>query len=139
MSLRKAIRMTKVNLSELVKGSDEDRQVLETRHIELEGSRRLAVEAERASALAASKAQIARAQANQAHIEFLTFAGNLSNTVATEHNWLPPFRNKDGEICIESPFTIREQRAAAHAMHNQIAKQATDDDGDQPDIFEDEG
>ena len=55
MSLRKAIRMTKVNLSELVKGSDEDRQVLETRHIELEGSRRLAVEAERASALAASK------------------------------------------------------------------------------------
>jgi hypothetical protein len=51
---------------------------------------------------------------------------------------MPPFRDKDGNICIENPFTLRDQRAAAHAMHNQLAKQAGNDEGGEPDIFEDE-
>jgi hypothetical protein len=47
--------------------------------------------------------------------------------VATERNWLPPFKNAEGQICIENPFTIRDQRVAARAMHSKVVDAGDDD------------
>ena len=48
---------------------------------------------------------------------------------------MSPFRSTDGDICIENPFTLRDQRVAARAMHNNLAKQGGDDNTNL-DIFE---
>jgi len=144
MALRRSIRITKVNLTNLIKEQNCETDGLETAFLELQTSLtistekdRAAAEAEATAAMVRSEADIAQAQSAGSFLRFLRLASGYSNMVATERNWMPPFRDKDGNICIENPFTLRDQRAAAHAMHNQLAKQASgEDSGGEMDIFE---
>ena len=145
MALRRSIRITKVNLTDLVRQQGGEADALDNAFLELQTSLTISTEKDRAAAEAESTAAVVRAEANIAQsqtatsfLKFLRLASGYSNLVATERNWMPPFRDKDGNICIENPFTLRDQRAAAHAMHNQLAKQAGNDEGGEPDIFEDE-
>ena len=75
-----------------------------------------------------AQANMAAAQAQSSFLAFLRLGSAYSTLVATERNWLPPFRNSDGDICIENPFTLRDQRVAARVMHSNLSKQAGGDD-----------
>jgi len=133
-------RMTKVKLSELVQEDPEARQRLENLFMNLQGFQKIYVEKRRFEQLAQCGAEVAKAQMIQAFMSMLTFAGEYSNMVATEANWLPPFRDAEGQIVLESPFTMRDQRVAARAMHSQMSKQAAESGGDDDldNIFEDD-
>ena len=145
MALRRSIRITKVNLTHLIAEQGGEADALENAFLELQTSLTISTEKDRDAAEAESTAAVVRAEANIAQaktagsfLRFLRLASGCSNLVATERNWMPPFRDKDGNICIENPFTLRDQRAAAHAMHNQLAKQAgsgEDGGGDDLDIY----
>jgi hypothetical protein len=139
---RKSIRITKVNLTDLINQQGGAVEELESAFATLQGSLTISTEKDRAAQAAEAAASITRAQANMAAAEaqasflaFLRLGSAYSTLVATERNWLPPFRNTDGQICIENPFTLRDQRVAARAMHSNLSKQAGDDDSNL-DIFE---
>jgi hypothetical protein len=131
---RRIFKITKVNLTKDMVG--EDREQLELKFMEVEGYRKLAVEKARIAASHQADAQIASAQATKALADFLSLAGSHSNLVATEISWLPPYRNNEGDIVIECPMTMREQRAAVRVAKSQMNRQA-DEDIDMDDVFED--
>jgi len=99
---------------------------------------RAAAEAEASASMIRAQANMAAAQAQSSFLAFLRLGSAYSTLVATERNWLPPFRNSDGDICIENPFTLRDQRVAARVMHSNLSKQAGGDDDSGLDIFEDD-
>ncbi len=129
-------KVTKVVLTKDMSGVD--REAIESKFTEVEGYRRLAVEKARIAASHQADAQIAQAQATKAMSDFLSLAGTYSNLVASEVNWLPPYRNSEGEIVIECPMTMREQRAAVHVVKSQMNKQLDDDDIDTGEVFDEE-
>ena len=138
----KSIRITKVNLTKLVNEQGGSIDELESAYASLQISLSISTELDRAAQAAEAQASITRAKANigaaEAQASFLSFLrlGSSSSTlIATERNWLPPFRSTDGDICIENPFTLRDQRVAARAMHNNLAKQGGEDNTNL-DIFE---
>ena len=141
---RKSVRITKVNLSDLIRQQHGQVEELESAYAALQGSLTISTEKDRAAAEAEASASMIRAQANMAaaqaqssFLAFLRLGSAYSTLVATERNWLPPFRNSDGDICIENPFTLRDQRVAARVMHSNLAKQGGDDDSNL-DIFEED-
>ena len=130
---RKSIRITKINLSALIKEQGGSVEEIESAYASLQIALSISTELDRAAQAAEATASITRAKANigaaEAQASFLDFLrlGSASSTlVATERNWLPPFRSTDGDICIENPFTLRDQRVAARAMHNKIANNEGD-------------
>ena len=138
----KSIRITKVNLTKLVNEQGGSIEELEGAYASLQIALTISTEKDRAAQAAEAAASITRAQANMAAAEaqasflsFLRLGSSSSTLIATERNWLPPFRSTDGDICIENPFTLRDQRVAARAMHNNLAKQGGDDNTNL-DIFE---
>jgi hypothetical protein len=140
---RKSIRITKINLSALIKEQGGSVEEIESAYAALQIALSISTELDRAAQAAEAAASITRAKANigaaEAQASFLAFLalGSTSSTlIATERNWLPPFRSTDGDICIENPFTLRDQRVAARAMHNKLANNG-DDDSTNLDIFED--
>ena len=142
---RKSVRITKVNLSDLIRQQHGQVEELESAYAALQGSLTISTEKDRAAAEAEASASMIRAQANMAAAQaqssflgFLRLGSAYSTLVATERNWLPPFRNSDGDICIENPFTLRDQRVAARVMHSNLSKQAGGDDDSGLDIFEDD-
>jgi hypothetical protein len=141
--VRKSVRITKVNLSDLIRQQHGQVEELESAYAALQGSLTISTEKDRAAAEAEASASMIRAQANMAaaqaqssFLAFLRLGSAYSTLVATERNWLPPFRNSDGDICIENPFTLRDQRVAARVMHSNLSKQAGGDDDSGLDIFE---
>lgn len=132
---RRIFRITKVNLTKGL--SQEDKEQIELKFMEVEGFRKLAVEKARIAASYQADAQIASAQAAKALADFLTLAGNHSNLVATEIHWLPPYRNSEGDLIIECPMTMREQRVAIRAAKSQMNKEVDESDLDIDDVFED--
>ena len=139
MGLRRSIRITKVDLSDLVRQAGGDTNELETLFMNLEGFAKIRNEKQRIAAETAADAQIAAAQEQQAAVKLLRFGSEYSNLMATESNWMRPFRDKDGNIVLENPFTLRDARVAARAAHKSIAQQAQGDEDDSNlDIFEDD-
>jgi hypothetical protein len=143
---RKSIRITKINLSALIKEQGGSVEEVESAYAVLQIALSISTELDRTAQAAEAEASITRAKANigaaEAQASFLAFLrlGSASSTlIATERNWLPPFRNSDGDICIENPFTLRDQRVAARVMHSNLSKQAGGDDDSGLDIFEDDG
>src|ERR1035437_8540098 len=110
---RKSVRITKVNLSDLIRQQHGQVEELESAYAALQGSLTISTEKDRAAAEAEASASMIRAQANMAaaqaqssFLAFLRLGSAYSTLVATERNWLPPFRNSDGDICIENLITV---------------------------------
>src|ERR1039457_593785 len=110
--VRKSVRITKVNLSDLIRQQHGQVEELESAYAALQGSLTISTEKDRAAAEAEASASMIRAQANMAaaqgqssFLAFLRLGSAYSTLVATERNWLPPFRNSDGDICIDRKST----------------------------------
>lgn len=131
---RRVFRTTKVNLTQDL--SSEDREKLEGRFIELEGYRKLAVEKARVAASVQADAIIARAQSSKSLVDFLSLAGDINGKVATEEQWFPPYKNKDGDIILECPMTLQDQRVLTRAAKASMGKQM--EDIDDSGVFEDD-
>jgi hypothetical protein len=132
------MRMTQVDLTEELKHSTASSTELEEMFYGLEMMSQLRNEAVRAAAEAAAQAQIRVAEERLAMVKFLKFASTFSTLVATEENWLRPFKNKENHIILENPFTIRDQRLAARSLHSDIHRRAEDSNIDMDDAFGDD-
>jgi len=139
MAKEKVLRMTRVNISELVRntGSAEDLEKLHEIYSEFCALMRIRTELRRKQILAESQAKQAMAEADKAEAQmiaamtkFLEYASNYSNVVASEANWLPPMTNQNGDIILESPFTLRDSRNAMVAAHKEMMKLVDPEDLD---------
>lgn len=134
---KRVLRTTKINVNEI--GIDEDTLLkLEHLYIEFENQSRNAVEEQRKAASAQADANVALAHAQKALMGFLTEVSKHNSTVACEPYWLRPYRNEKGQMILESPFTMKDQRAAARAMHRQISAINKEDPEEYDDIFGEE-
>ena len=135
----KILRMTTVNISELVKGNEELQSQLWNDYTGLQVASRDLTAAINELRLAAAKVSIAQGTRDIHMSQFMTTAAKVSDKVAMEPNWLPPFTNKEGDLVLESPFTQRDQRVAARVAHhnlNRAASQAAEDIGDDNEMFD---
>lgn len=132
-------RPTLVNLSELVRQmkSEDAAQTLENLYGQMQALMRIHTEKRREQMLAEAETQRRRAEADKAQAEvnsyllqLLQFAGSISDLVSVEPMWLPPYRNSQGDIILECPFTMRDQRTAVRAMRKELERQAEDIDID---------
>lgn len=125
------IRMERENLSALV-FDEEQKMSLMNKYTALNVYRGEAVKAQREAARAQAQADIAISKVTLAINDFMAFAGELSDKVAMEPNWLPPFVNDQGEIILETPFSERNNRIAARAASSSLSRQveASGDDFD---------
>lgn len=118
------------DLSDLTHNNENASMQLNHLYSALNVFRREAVKAQRAAACAQAAATIAMGQMEQAMSDFMSFAGDLSEKVAIEPNWLPPLVNNEGHIILETPYTERNNRIAVRAAHHQMSKQAEEANGD---------
>ena len=132
----KQIRMTTVDITKAAQGAGSGDD-LEMKYMEFETLQVEAVSARRAAAEAATEAVICEQRAAQSFIRFLRFAGEVADVVKREAIWMPPYRDRNGAIFLQSPMTRKDQRVAANLMHNEMAKKA--DEEDLGEMFEHDG
>jgi len=132
----KQIRMTTVDITKAAQGAGSGDD-LEMKYMEFETLQVEAVSARRAAAEAATEAVICEQRAAQSFIRFLRFAGEVADVVKREAIWMPPYRDRNGDIFLQSPMTRKDQRVAANLMHNEMAKKA--DEEDLGEMFEHDG
>lgn len=129
---RKAFKVTRLKISDL---HQEAKDELEGVFTMLEASRSDAVTAERSAILATNKAKIKRSEAINQEVEFLTKASSYFKEVGYERIWLV-FRDRDGSVVLESPFTEKIQRNMIRAQNQALENQVQNDDSPN-DIYED--
>ncbi len=135
---KRVFRTTKVNLSELFRDDPDVLEKVEMAYIDFENHRRKAVEDARLAASAKADADISSAQVLKSQMDFLTLVTRHEPEpkVATEAGWLPPYRNSSGQIILECPVTMRDQRILSRAVKAQVSKQV--EEIDDSDLFDDE-
>lgn len=128
-----------VNLSELARqaGSEENLNRLEELYGQMQVLLRIHTEKRRDQQLAESEVMRKKAEADKAQaevqtylVQILQFAGSLSDLVNVEPVWLPPYRNSQGDIILECPFTLRDQRQAMRAAKKEMLSRADEIDID---------
>lgn len=133
---RKPFKITVINLTNKTKDDPEMQDRLASKKVEIDCLAAEATRLVREAQVAAAKAQIALAQQTMAVQSFLVLAGEVDSQIARESSAMPPYTNGAGEICVDIPFTQREQRMAVRVAHRQLASQADTEDSD-PEMFED--
>lgn len=128
-------RPTLVNLSEMVRrmNSEEAMETLENLYGQMQALMRIHTEKRREQMLAEAEMQRKRAEADKAQAEvnsyllqLLQFASSISDLVSVEPVWLPPYRNSQGDIILECPFTMRDQRTVMRAMKKELLERTED-------------
>lgn len=132
----KQLKRTKVDLTDLLAGQEEDLAKIEFALIEAQGLTRDAIRVRREASIAELNAQVADARAQAAYIKLVLLASEHSNTVAEEPVWMKPYRSSEGHIMLETIFTQREQRLAARVAHKQLQNMVNNDEF--KDLFEEE-
>lgn len=127
MSNRKPFKITVINLSDKCKDDPEMLDRLTGRKVEIDCLAAEATKLVREAQVAAAKAQIAISQQTMAVQGFLVLAGEVDSQIAREPSAMPPYTNGKGELCVDIPFTQREQRMAVRAAHKQLAASQDDD------------
>jgi hypothetical protein len=136
MEIKKPFKITQVNLSDLTKDDPETRDRLTNAKVEIDCLGVEATKLVREARVASAKAAMAMARRDMAVQAFLVMAGDVSDQIAREETAMPPYTNGRGEICVDIPFTQRDQRLAVRAAHKQLAQQAGQGDDADPDMFE---
>lgn len=136
MATRKPFKITVINLTEKTKDDPEMQDRLSSKKVEIDCLAAEATRLVREAQVAAAKMQIATAQHTMAVQSFLVLAGDVDTQIAREPSAMPPYTNASGEICVDIPFTQREQRMAVRAAHKQLQNQVDADDTDS-EMFED--
>ncbi len=139
MAKNQVLRMTTVNLSQQIKGDPETSEKLFNLYTKVTCLRKEAVKQQRLAMIVQARAAVAMAATQEALSEFMSFSGEISEKVAVEANWLPPFTGSDGDIMVESPYTQRDQRIAARVAYNQLSKAVENSDEDLGLDYADEG
>jgi hypothetical protein len=138
MAIRKPFKITVSNLSDRCKDDPETLEKLTNAKVEIDCLATRKTELFRKARAAADEAQIAMAQHDMAVQKFLTLAGTVDSQIAREESAMAPYTNSKGEICVDIPFTQREQRLAVRAAHKRLAQDAENDIANDDDMF-DEG
>lgn len=125
-----AFKTTKINVKSFPKECLDE---MEQGFMNLEAAKTDAVEGERNGAIAASKAIIARQNANIAMVELLKQAAHQDARIAAENNWIV-YKNSDGEIIFEG-ITERVQRNAIRAQIRNMGQGSQDFPNDK-DMYE---
>lgn len=136
---KRPFKITVINLFEKCGEDGEMRERLAGKKSEIDC---LAIEATRLvreARVAGARASMALAQQEMAVQAFLVLAGEVDNQIARENSAMAPYTNAKGEICVDIPFTAREQRMAVRAAHRQLAEQAEEDGGEGDNGLFDEG
>jgi len=133
MARNRVLRTTKYKLSEIEQKSPDQFQELTELFIEFERYKTSLVEEYRKVAEAVSDLDISKAMATKSMGKFLRQAGDAFPLVKTEPQWWI-YRNKDGEIVLESAFTERDYRNASRANKASLSREVQSEDG--ADLFE---
>lgn len=131
----RVIRTTKYKLNELKFENDEQKTELEGQFREYERYKAGLVEEYRKVAEAIADLDISRAMATKAMGKFLRQAGEVLPMVKVEPQWWI-FRDKDGNIILESAFTEKDVRNANRAQKAALSREVQTEDG--ADLFEQE-
>ena len=132
---KRPIRTTKYKLSEIKAAHPESFEELTELFNEFERYKTTLVEEYRKTAEAIADLDISKAMATKSMGKFLRKAGESIPMVSVEPQWWI-YRNKEGEIILESAFTEREYRNAARAQKAGLAREIQAEDG--ADLFEDD-
>ena len=134
--MKKPLRMTVSNLSTRLADNQELLERLLNKKSEIDGLASIATELFRKAAVAKSNADIAIAKHTLAVQDFLLLAGEGDDQIAREPSAMPPYFNGKGELCVDIPFTQREQRMAMRLAHKNLERQAESVDADDDDLFD---
>lgn len=127
MSRSRPIRTTKFKLSELKFSGEEQQKELEELFREFERYKTTLVEEYRKVQEKIADLDISRAMATKSMAKFLRQAGEVLPMVQTEPQWWI-YRNKDGEIILESAFTERDYRNASRAQKAGLSREVQSED-----------
>jgi hypothetical protein len=137
MAFKKPVfKLVVANLTDKLKDDPETLSKLTDKKCEIDMLAEKSTELIRKARVAAAEAQIAVAQQEMATQQFLVEAGKVDERIARESSAMPPYTNSKGEICVDIPFTQREQRLLVRAQHNQLKRAAEGEDDIDPDLFE---
>lgn len=129
----RVIRTTKYKLNDLAFENPEQKTDLEGVFREYERYKASLVEEYRKVAEQIAELDIARAMATKCMGKFLRQAGEVLAMVKVEPQWWI-YRDKDGNIILESAFTERDVRNANRAQKAALSREVQAEDG--ADLFE---
>lgn len=132
---KRPIRTTKYKLLEIKAEHPEAFEELTELFREFERYKTTLVEEYRKTAEALADLDISKAMATKSMGKFLRKAGEAIPMVSVEPQWWI-YRNKEGEIILESAFTEREYRNAQRAQKAGLAREIQSEDG--AGLFEDD-
>jgi hypothetical protein len=135
MARNRVLRTTKYKLSEIQEKFPDQFLELSELFVEFERYKTSLVEEYRKVAEAISDLDISKAMATKSMGKFLRQAGDSFPLVKTEPQWWI-YRNKDGEIMLESAFSERDYRNASRANKASLSREVQSEDG--ADLFESE-
>jgi hypothetical protein len=130
------LRTTKYKLSEIKESHPEDFTELNELFVEFERYKTALVEEYRKVAEAIADLDISKAMATKSIGRFLRKAGEAIPMVKVEPQWWI-YRNKDGEVILESAFTERDYRNASRVQKAGLDREIQAEDA--ADIFENDG
>jgi len=125
---RKVLRTTKYKLTEIQAEHPEEFSELSDLFREFERYKTTLVEEYRRTSEAIADLDISKAMATKSMGKFLRKAGAVIPMVATEPQWWI-YRNKEGEIILESAFTERDYRNANRAQKANLNREISSEDG----------
>lgn len=135
MARSKVIRTTKYKLSEVKDMTSDVKEELVGLFTEFERYKTALVEEYRKVAEAIADLDISKAMATKSMGRFLRKAGETIPMVRVEPQWWI-YRDKEGEIILESAFTERDYRNASRAQKANLGREVQSEDG--IDLFETE-
>lgn len=136
MARQRVLRTTKYKLSEVKEKFPELHEELEGLFREFERYKTSLVEEYRKTAEALADLDISKAMATKSMGKFLRKAGEAIPMVAVEPQWWI-YRNKEGEIVMESAFSERDYRNASRVQKAGLNREIDAEDGKE--LFETDG
>src|SRR5271163_3363454 len=130
---KRPIRTTKYKLSEIKEKFPTEFEELQELFREFERYKTTLVEEYRKTAEAIADLDISKAMATKSIGKFLRKAGEAIPMVSVEPQWWV-YRNKEGEIILESAFSERDYRNANRAQKAGLSREIQAEDG--ADLFE---
>lgn len=128
MARNRVLKTTKYKLSEIKDKNPEIFEELNELFREFERYKTSLVEEYRKVAEAIADLDISKAMATKSMGKFLRKAGEAIPMVQVEPQWWI-FRDKEGEIILESAFTEREYRNASRAQKAALSREIQSEDG----------
>lgn len=132
---KRPIRTTKYKLVEIKEAHPEVFEECNELFREFERYKTALVEEYRKAAESLADLDISKAMATKSMGKFLRKAGEAIPMVSVEPQWWI-YRNKEGEVILESAFTEREYRNAQRAQKAGLAREVQAEDG--ADLFEED-